>query len=46
MELIRVQDSDYKKTYDLYMTFPENDEEKEWLDKQNFHNFAEDAYIG
>ena len=25
MELIRVQDSDYKKTYDLYMTFPEND---------------------
>ena len=21
MELIRVQDSDYKKTYDLYMTF-------------------------
>ncbi len=25
MELIRVQDSDYKKTYDLYMTFPENE---------------------
>ncbi len=25
MELIRVQDSDYRKTYDLYMTFPEND---------------------
>ena len=25
MELIRVQDSDYRKTYELYMTFPEND---------------------
>ena len=25
MELIRVQDSDYKKTYELYMSFPEND---------------------
>lgn len=25
MELIRVQDSDYRKTYDLYMTFPENE---------------------
>ena len=25
MELIRVQDSDYKKTYDLYMSFPENE---------------------
>nr|WP_248406086.1 hypothetical protein [Butyrivibrio fibrisolvens] len=25
---------------------PENDEEKEWLEKQNFHNFADDAYIG
>lgn len=25
MELIRVQDSDYRKTYEHYMTFPEND---------------------
>jgi len=25
MELTRVQDSDYKKLYDLYMSFPEND---------------------
>ncbi len=25
MELIRVQDSDYKKCYELYMSFPEND---------------------
>ena len=25
MELIRVQDSDYRKTYELYMTFPEYD---------------------
>ncbi|MBE5826913.1 MAG: GNAT family N-acetyltransferase [Butyrivibrio sp.] len=25
MELIRVQDSDYKKTYELYMSFPENE---------------------
>lgn len=25
MELIRVQDSDYRKTYDLYMTFPESE---------------------
>lgn len=25
MELVRVQDSDYKKTYELYMTFPENE---------------------
>ena len=25
MELIRVQDSDYRKTYELYMSFPEND---------------------
>ena len=25
---------------------PENDEEKEWLDKQNFYNVAEDAYTG
>ncbi|WP_026493981.1 GNAT family N-acetyltransferase [Butyrivibrio sp. XPD2006] len=25
MELIRVQDSDYQKTYELYMSFPEND---------------------
>ena len=25
MELIRVQDSDYRKTYDLYMTFPANE---------------------
>ena len=25
MELIRVQDSDYRKTYELFMTFPEND---------------------
>ena len=25
MELIRVQDSEYQKTYALYMTFPEND---------------------
>lgn len=25
MELIRVQDSDYRKTYELYMTFPENE---------------------
>ncbi len=25
MELIRVQDSDYQKTYELYMTFPENE---------------------
>ena len=28
------------------LDIPENDEEKEWLEKQNFHNFAEDAYIG
>ena len=25
MELVRVQDSDYRKTYDLYMSFPENE---------------------
>lgn len=25
MQLIRVQDSDYRKTYELYMTFPENE---------------------
>ncbi len=25
MELVRVQDSDYQKTYDLYMTFPANE---------------------
>ena len=25
MELIRVQDSDYKKTYERYMSFPENE---------------------
>lgn len=25
MELVRVQDSDYRKTYELYMTFPENE---------------------
>ena len=25
MELIRVQDSDYKKTYELFMTFPEEE---------------------
>ena len=25
---------------------PETDEEKEWLDKQNFSNTAEDAYTG
>ena len=25
MELVRVQDSDYKKTYELYMTFPEDE---------------------
>lgn len=25
MELIRVQDSDYKKLYELYMSFPENE---------------------
>lgn len=25
MELVRVQDSDYKKTYELYMTFPQNE---------------------
>ncbi|PWT26982.1 GNAT family N-acetyltransferase [Butyrivibrio fibrisolvens] len=25
MELIRVQDSDYRKTYELYMSFPENE---------------------
>ena len=25
MELVRVQDSDYQKTYELYMTFPENE---------------------
>ena len=25
MELIRVQDSDYRKTYELYMSFPESD---------------------
>jgi predicted acetyltransferase len=25
MELVRVQDSDYRKTYELYMSFPENE---------------------
>ena len=25
---------------------PENDEEREWLDKQNFRNNADDAYTG
>ena len=25
MELVRVQDSDYPKTYELYMSFPENE---------------------
>ena len=25
MELVRVQDSDYQKTYELYMSFPENE---------------------
>ena len=25
---------------------PENDEEREWLAKQNFRNTAEDAYTG
>ncbi len=25
---------------------PENDEEREWLEKQNFRNTAEDAYTG
>lgn len=25
---------------------PENDEEQEWLAKQNFKNTAEDAYTG
>ncbi|SFK44271.1 hypothetical protein SAMN05216390_101125 [Lachnospiraceae bacterium KH1T2] len=24
MKLVRVQDSEYKKTYELYMSFPEN----------------------
>lgn len=24
--------------------FPENEEEKEWLEKQNFQNTADDAY--
>lgn len=25
MELVRVQDSDYRKAYELYMFFPENE---------------------
>lgn len=25
---------------------PENDEEKQWLEKQNFKNTADNAYIG
>ena len=25
---------------------PENDEEKQWLEKQNFKNTADDAYVG
>ena len=25
MELVRVQDSDYRKAYELYMSFPENE---------------------
>ena len=25
---------------------PENDKEREWLEKQNFRNTAEDAYTG
>lgn len=26
--------------------FPENEEEKEWLEKQNFQNTADDDYTG
>lgn len=26
--------------------FPENEEEEEWLEKQNFQNTADDAYTG
>ena len=31
---------------ELQEQYPENDEEREWLAKQNFRNTAEDAYTG
>ena len=30
----------------IYYLILENDEEREWLAKQNFRNTAEDAYTG
>lgn len=29
-----------------FTDFPENDEEKAWLEKQDFHNGADKAYTG
>ena len=42
MELIRVQDSDYKKTYDLYMSFPEN--ENGYMN--NVYGYDYDQFLG
>ena len=42
MELIRVQDSDYKKTYDLYMSFPEN--ENGYMN--NVYGYDYDKFLG
>ena len=42
MELIRVQDSDYRKTYELYMTFPEN--ENGYIN--NVYGYDYDQFLG
>ena len=42
MELIRVQDSDYKKTYELYMSFPEN--ENGYMN--NVYGYSYDEFLG
>ncbi|RKM59221.1 GNAT family N-acetyltransferase [Butyrivibrio sp. CB08] len=42
MELIRVQDSDYKKTYELYMSFPQN--ENGYIN--NVYGYSYDEFLG
>ena len=42
MELVRVQDSDYKKTYELYMSFPEN--ENGYMN--NVYGYDYDRFLG
>ncbi len=42
MELIRVQDSDYKKLYELYMSFPEN--ENGYIN--NVYGYDYDQFLG